>query len=78
MKRCPCCGYLTIDDSDEVIVDICKVCYWQYDEISQDNPLKCIGPNRVSLIQARENYKQFGAIEKRFIKFVRKPEANEI
>ena len=78
MKRCPCCGYLTIDDSDEVITDICKVCYWQYDEVSQNNPRKSIGPNRVSLIQARENYKKFGAIEERFIKFVRKPNINEL
>lgn len=78
MKRCPCCGYLTIDDSDEVITDICEVCYWQYDEVSQSSPLKCIGPNSVSLVQARENYKKFGAIEERFIKFVRKPNINEM
>ena len=51
MKRCPCCGYLTIDDLDEVITDICEVCYWQYDEVSQNNPLKSIGPNKISLVQ---------------------------
>ncbi|MBQ3515375.1 MAG: hypothetical protein IJA32_16510 [Lachnospiraceae bacterium] len=28
----------TIDDRDEVIVDICEVCFWQYDEVAQDNP----------------------------------------
>ncbi|MBS5484741.1 MAG: hypothetical protein KHX37_07930 [Eubacterium sp.] len=27
MKRCPCCGYLTLDDTDEVITDICDVCF---------------------------------------------------
>lgn len=36
MKRCPCCGYLTIDDTNEVIDDICEVCFWQYDEVAQD------------------------------------------
>lgn len=78
MKRCPCCGYLTIDDLEEVITDICEVCYWQYDEVSQNNPSKSIGPNNVSLVQARENYKKIGAIEERFIEFVRKPNASEI
>ena len=27
MKRCPCCGYLTIDDTNELITDICDVCF---------------------------------------------------
>ncbi len=27
MKRCPCCGYLTIDDTDELITDICDVAF---------------------------------------------------
>lgn len=31
MIRCPVCNYLTIDDSFEVITDICPVCFWQYD-----------------------------------------------
>ena len=35
MKRCPCCGYLTIDDTDELITDICDVCFWQYDEVAE-------------------------------------------
>lgn len=54
MKRCPCCGYLTIDDSFEVITDICEVCFWQYDEVSQDHPDISIGPNNVSLITAKK------------------------
>ena len=41
MKRCPCCGYLTPDDTDEVITDICDVCFWQYDEVVQ-NPMKLL------------------------------------
>ncbi|MCQ2535121.1 MAG: glycosyltransferase [Clostridia bacterium] len=61
-----------------MITDICEVCYWQYDEVSQNNPSKSIGPNNVSLVQARENYKKIGAIEERFIEFVRKPNASEI
>jgi len=78
MKKCPCCGYLTIDDACEVITDICEVCFWQYDETAQDNPDKIIGPNKVSLNVAKSNYKLLGAIEERFINFVRTPHDNEI
>ena len=50
MKRCPCCGYLTIDDTDEVITDICDVCFWQYDEVAQNMPDEIIGANQVCKI----------------------------
>ena len=78
MKRCPCCGYLTIDDSFEVITDICEVCFWQYDEVSQDHPDISIGPNNVSLRTAKKNYKLFGAVEKRFKNYVRSPYKDEL
>lgn len=74
MKSCPCCGYLTIDDRCEIITDICEICFWQYDEFCQENPDRIIGPNRVSLNVARQNYKLFGAVEKRFLKLVRPPQ----
>ena len=78
MRRCPCCGYLTIDDSDEVIVDICEVCYWQYDVTAQKFPEISIGPNHVSLNKARENYRLFGAVEERCIQWVRPPREDEL
>ena len=78
MKRCPCCGYLTIDDSDEVITDICEVCFWQYDEVAQDMPDRIIGPNKVSLNSARMNYKLFGASQECFLNTVRPPREYEI
>lgn len=56
MKKCPGCGFLTIDDSAEVITDICSVCFWQYDEIVQSKPDSITGPNRVSLNTAKRNY----------------------
>ena len=79
MRRCPCCNYLTIDDYyEEVIIDICEVCFWQYDEFSNFNPDRVIGPNSVSLNEAKENFKNFGAIEKRFINYVRSPKECEL
>lgn len=77
MKKCPCCGFLTVDDSKEIITDICDVCFWQYDEVAQKNPDTVIGANKVSLNTARENFKAFGAVEERFINIVRKPFKNE-
>lgn len=79
MIRCPVCNCLTIDETyEEVIVDICPVCFWQYDIVAQDNPNRCIGPNDVSLNEAIENYKQFGACSKRMIQYVRKPHEDEL
>lgn len=78
MKRCPCCGCLTIDDWSEVITDICEVCFWQYDEVAQENPDMIIGPNKVSLNTAKKNYRLVGAIEERFISMVRLPYEDEL
>ena len=77
--KCPCCGYYTIDDDGcEVVTDICEVCYWQYDEVAHENPDSVIGPNHgVSLNQAREYCKKFGASSMRVKEFVRPPNENE-
>ena len=80
MIRCPCCECLTIDDEayDEVITEICPVCFWHYDVTGHEHPHIAIGPNHVSLYTARENYKLFGAKEKRVLPFVRPPYAHEL
>lgn len=78
MKRCPCCGYLTIDTTNEVITDICEVCFWQYDVTAQNMPDRIIGPNKMSLNTARENYKLFGAVERRFLEMIRLPYEDEM
>ncbi len=79
-KQCPCCGYYTIDDKNEVITDICDVCFWEYDEVTQRFPDRCIGPNDISLNEARNNYKRYGAAKKEYAdkKLVRRPRKEEI
>lgn len=74
--KCPCCGYFSIDTDDEVIVDICEICLWQYDEVAQENPNKIIGANKVSLNTARENYLKYGVSKIEYIgkNLNRKPE----
>lgn len=77
--QCPCCGYYTIEDcGEEVLVDICPVCFWQYDWIAQKYPDKAIGPNHgVSLNEARINYQRFAAICIDVKEYVRDPLPDE-
>jgi len=68
--KCPCCGYYTLETQGEY--DICHVCFWE------DDPLQCedetrLGANKVNLINARRNYKEFGACEAAMLPHVRKP-----
>lgn len=76
--KCPCCGYFTIDNDLEIIVDICQVCHWQYDCVGHEKPNMSIGPNHVSLNEAIRNYKKYGASDIRFIPYVRKPLIEEL
>lgn len=63
--QCPCCGYFTIDSEDEIVVEICEVCFWQFDEVAHENPNINIGPNKISLNEARVNYKTYWVSKKR-------------
>ena len=65
--QCPCCGYCTIESDDEIIVDICDICLWQYDEVAHDNPDKISGANKISLNEAKENFLRFGISKTRHI-----------
>lgn len=76
--NCPCCGYYTIDSNDEVIVDICEVCYWQYDIVAQNHPNLVIGPNKTSLTEAKLNYQKFGVSNTAFQFLVRFPYEEEL
>ncbi|MCH1429136.1 MAG: hypothetical protein L7U87_00085 [Chlamydiales bacterium] len=75
---CPCCGYLTLSDEAPGSYEICEVCGWeddilQYQEIDYKG-----GANTMSLREARENYKEFGAKSKEALKHVRAPLDDEI
>lgn len=82
MKRvmCPCCKNYTIESDDEVIVEICEVCFWQYDIIAHERPDSIIGANGISLNEARNNYLQYGICKKEFVDqgLVRKPFIEEL
>lgn len=75
--NCPCCGYKTL--SERGGFEICAVCFWEDDgQDEQDAEIVRGGSNgSLSLTKARDNFRNFGACEERFIKNVRKPLPNE-
>ena len=72
---CKCCGCAALDSADEY--DICPVCFWEKDKTQESDPDYAEGANSVSLNEARKNYAEFGACEKRFAENARKPYAVE-
>ena len=76
--ECPCCGYYTFDQKTPGTFEICKVCFWQDDIVQYKDIYLVGGPNKVSLFVARQNYKNYGASEKKWISYVRKPNKNEL
>jgi hypothetical protein len=75
--RCPCCAFLTLDE--RCGWEVCPVCFWEDDGQGDHNAGEVRGgPNsRLSLTQARANYRAFGACEERFIGNVRAPRPDE-
>jgi hypothetical protein len=66
---CACCGNYTIVE----IKETCPVCFWEEDFFQEKYIEDNGGPNLVSLREAKENYKNIGAIEERFKQYVRPP-----
>ncbi|MFT9847104.1 CPCC family cysteine-rich protein [Aneurinibacillus sp. REN35] len=73
-NTCPCCGYNTMDTDGDY--DICPICFWEDDPFQKENEYD-LGANQIPLIEAQQNYIQYGACEKEFIKNVRKPDVQD-
>ncbi len=75
--HCPCCGYRTLSSlgADQ----ICQVCFWHDDGQSDETADEIWGgPNKdLSLNQARENFRSFGAGHRDWLVHVRKPRPEE-
>lgn len=68
---CPCCGYKTLNCTHEY--DICPICYWEDDYLQfEDVDLEGGANNRILLRQAQQNYMEFGACDKKMLRYVRK------
>lgn len=78
--KCPCCGCYTIPQGtkENYPTDgyICEVCFWEIDEfISSDDEWNDV--NGLTLNEARENYKVFGSVNRKYLGKVRKPTDEE-
>ncbi|CAD0005500.1 MULTISPECIES: CPCC family cysteine-rich protein [Flavobacterium] len=58
---CPCCEYFSIDYGEDGLWDICSVCFWENGGE---------GPNHISLGEAKLNFKKFGAMNERSLKYI--------
>jgi hypothetical protein len=74
---CPCCGYLMFSGKPGSY-DICKICFWEDDEVQLRDVLFAGGANKLSLVDCQRNYATFGACEERFRKHVRRATANDV
>ena len=76
--RCPCCYCKTLTERGHF--DICPVCFWEDDgQDDYDADVVRGGPNRrLSLTQARANYRTFGASDERRLAHVRPPQPGEM
>ncbi|MBX9844927.1 MAG: hypothetical protein K2Z80_24260 [Xanthobacteraceae bacterium] len=75
--RCPCCRSLTLHGRGGF--EMCPVCWWEDDgQDDHDAQVARGGPNgTISLAEARENYRRFGASEALYADRVRKPRPEE-
>ena len=67
---CPCCGFLSFSDPPGSYTS-CEICLWTDDPSQLRFPEARGGANRESLIQAQENFRSFGASERRRLPDVR-------
>ncbi len=76
--KCHCCGYYTLEEKPNGSYEICPVCFWEDDPIQLYEPNLAAGANPVSLLQARDNFLEYGACEKEMISHTRKPNTDEL
>jgi hypothetical protein len=78
--QCPCCGCFTIRNDNEIVVNICGICGWQYSSKEKKHPDIITGLNNISLNEARKNYKKYKVSDVKFLEnnWLREPLADEL
>lgn len=74
---CPCCGYKTLVEKPGATFAICAVCMWEDDPVQYEDPDYHGGANNVSLREAQNNFREFGASERELLHAVRTPKNDE-
>lgn len=75
---CPCCGHITIPGGGNALAYICPVCLWEIDTFITGADEPSDQNHGLTLAQARENYKKYGAVSERLARYARKPTAEEM
>ena len=75
--KCKCCGCYTMEEPANSH-EICPVCFWEDDPVQNNDPDYDGGSNKVSLNQAKINFREYGACTESAVPFVREPNAEEI
>lgn len=70
LHQCACCDHFSLEGGDW---EICPVCFWEDDGLGISKPDKMSGPNHITLRQARSNFAEFGACERRLLPHVLPP-----
>ncbi|MGW6918080.1 CPCC family cysteine-rich protein [Kitasatospora sp. NPDC054939] len=78
-RPCPCCGHLVLDAADgwPGSYSICPICAWEDDPVPFRWPFMPRGADRLSLVEAQQNYRAYGACDQRGRRFVRPPLEDE-
>ncbi|WP_101808843.1 CPCC family cysteine-rich protein [Paenibacillus pasadenensis] len=66
LYSCPCCEFKTLSTKGEY--DICPVCFWEDD--GNTDPGYYSSPNHMTLAQARDNFNEFGVVNKSSLQFL--------
>jgi hypothetical protein len=74
---CPCCGHLTLGRAPGGTYELCDECDWEEDGIQLREPDQPGGANKVSLDEARENFRRYGICEPTLRDRLRAREARE-
>lgn len=76
---CPCCGYKTLNAKPPGTYLICPICCWEDDgDATHEWGYSWGGSNNVSLRQAQRNFIAFGACEREWLDYVRRPTASDV
>lgn len=76
---CPCCGCLTLPvPQKEAVAYVCPVCFWENDVFIQSKTEPSDENHSMTLAEARENFRQFGACCEQMLPYVRKPFPEEM
>lgn len=70
---CPCCGSITIPNNGDVLAYICPICFWEIDTFISREDEESDQNNGLTLIKARQNFKNFGAVLPHLKKYCRQP-----